>query len=134
MFTKSLALLALAATGALASGSTECTKTAWQTSTAYYPGTTLTTHVDGTKTDHPLVVVTLTPSVTPTSWPGQARELDARGSPCSSYTTTTSTTWTASPDPTSTATVTEWATTVTGEPETITTCLFYTTLASCGVY
>ena len=49
MFTKSLALLALAATGALASGSTECTKTAWQTSTAYYPGTTTTTHVDGSK-------------------------------------------------------------------------------------
>ena len=49
MFTKSLALLALAASSALASGSTECTKTAWQTSTAYYPGTTLTTHVDGSE-------------------------------------------------------------------------------------
>ncbi|KAL1752993.1 hypothetical protein FB107DRAFT_218787 [Schizophyllum commune] len=130
MFTKSLALLALAATCALASGSTECTKTAWQTSTAYYPGTTTTTHVDGTTTSHPLVVVTLTPSVTPTSWP---RDLEARGSPCSSYTTTTSTKYTASPDPSSTATVTDWAATVTGEPTTISTCLFYTTLASCGV-
>ena len=49
MFTKSLALLALAASSALASGSTECTKTAWQTSTAYYPGTTTTTHVDGSE-------------------------------------------------------------------------------------
>ncbi|KAL1740692.1 hypothetical protein HDZ31DRAFT_67691 [Schizophyllum fasciatum] len=129
MFPKTFALLALAASGALASGSTECTKTAWQTSTNYYPGTTVTSHTDATTTVHPLVVVTLTPSVTPTTWP----HLDARGSPCSSYTTTTSTKYTGLPDPSSTATITDYAATVTGAPETISTCLFYTTLASCGV-
>ena len=40
-------VLALAATSALASGSTECTRTTYVTSTTSYPGATTTAFVDG---------------------------------------------------------------------------------------
>ncbi|KAL1659565.1 hypothetical protein GGF50DRAFT_130944 [Schizophyllum commune] len=126
-----LTTLALFATTALASGSTECTRTTYVTSTTSYPGATTTAFVDGVYTTHPTVWVTITPSLTPA--PAATQALEARGSPCSSYTTTTSTRLEDNPDPSWTWTITEWATTVTGAPTTVSTCAIYTTPDACGL-
>ncbi|TRM58291.1 hypothetical protein BD626DRAFT_512097 [Schizophyllum amplum] len=123
---KSIACLALTAVGVAASGSTQCTITSVATSTVFYPGATVTAYAEGVTTKHSTVYVTITPTPTPAL---SARQVN--GSPCSSYTTTTSTKVTAAPDPSYTWTITDWATTVTGEPTTVTTWVGCT-VPSCG--
>ncbi|KAL1719333.1 hypothetical protein EV715DRAFT_263353 [Schizophyllum commune] len=130
MLSNILTTLAVFATTALASGSTECTRTTYVTSTTSYPGATTTTLVDGVYTTHSTVWVTVTPTLTPA--PAATQAQGARGSPCSSYTTTTSTRLEDNPDPSWTWTITEWATTVTGAPTTVSTCAIYTTPDACG--
>ncbi|KAL1739140.1 hypothetical protein HDZ31DRAFT_77813 [Schizophyllum fasciatum] len=130
MLVNFLALVAATASSVLASGSTECTRTTYVTSTSSYPGATTTSLTDGVYTTHPTVWVTLTPSLTPAPAP---TALEARGSPCSSYTTTTLTRLEDGPDPSWTWTITKWATTVTGAPTTVSTCAIYTTPDACGL-
>ncbi|KAL1733823.1 hypothetical protein EV714DRAFT_203809 [Schizophyllum commune] len=111
---KLLLLAALAAT-AQASGTTYCETYVTTSATTYYPypGSTVTVTVDGATTVHSTYYVYETPTST---LPRRA----ANTPPCDSISTVTRTEFTTVPNPTWTATWTEWATTVTGEPVTIT--------------
>ncbi|KAL1752509.1 hypothetical protein FB107DRAFT_219825 [Schizophyllum commune] len=110
-----LLLLAALAVTAQASGTTYCETYVTTSATTYYPypGSTVTVTVDGATTVHSTYYVYETP--TPTL-PRRA----ANTPPCGSISTVTRTEFTTVPNPTWTATWTEWATTVTGEPVTIT--------------
>ncbi|KAI5892111.1 uncharacterized protein SCHCODRAFT_02541509 [Schizophyllum commune H4-8] len=114
MALKLLPLATLAIT-AQASGTTYCETYVTTSATTYYPypGSTVTVTVDGATTIHRTSYVYETPMPT---LPRRA----ANTPPCNSTNTVTRTEFTTVPNPTWTATWTEWATTVTGEPVTIT--------------
>lgn len=110
-----LLITASLALSVYASGTTYCETYVTTSATTYYPypGTTITVTIDGATTIHSTIYVYATP--TPT--------MDARAAntpPCDTITTVTHTDYTTVANPMLTGTWTEWATTVMGEPVTIT--------------